>query len=224
MIPAIMLVINTGALSSVFLTLFCLTMSRPPLQHIPVMYLMGVAVAVIMIIQETRDQFSLVLNAVVAGTMYIHLALSLLINIYATSIIALKAWCVHVTKKHFINYALIDDTMHAYIQEIPQVADGKRYRYAFHADYSTSFRPTAGDNTVCPHCNAPWTMPHVLFDCDAFWEARGTILDPIYHNTIHHLFSSKNGGRRLVEFLHATQALLRPLPPRPTDPPWTETR
>jgi hypothetical protein len=124
-----MLVINTGALSSVFLTLFCLTMSRPPLQHIPVMYLMGVAVAVIMIIQETRDQFSLVLNAVVAGTMYIHLALSLLINIYATSIIALKAWCVHVTKKHFINYALIDDTMHAYIQEIPQVADGKRYRY-----------------------------------------------------------------------------------------------
>jgi hypothetical protein len=96
--------------------------------------------------------------------------------------------------------------------------------HAFHADYSSSFRPTAGDNTSCPHCSEPWTMPHVLFDCDAFWEARGLHLDPIYHNTIHHLFSSNNGRRRLVEFLHATQALLHPLPPRPTDPPWTGTR
>jgi hypothetical protein len=67
-------------------------------------------------------------------------------------------------------------------------------------------------------------MPHVLFDCDTFWEARGPILDPIHHNTTHHLFSSKNGGRRLIEFLHATQALLRPLPLRPTDPPWTGAR
>jgi hypothetical protein len=67
-------------------------------------------------------------------------------------------------------------------------------------------------------------MTHALFDCDAFWEARGLLLDPIYHNTIHHLFSSKDGSRRLVEFLHATQALLRPLPPRPTDPPWTRAR
>jgi hypothetical protein len=96
--------------------------------------------------------------------------------------------------------------------------------HAFHADYSNSFRPTAGDNTSCPHCDAPWTMSHVLFDCDAFWEARGLILDPIYHNTTHHLFSSANGGRCLVEFLHATQALLRPLPPCPTDPPWTGAR
>jgi hypothetical protein len=96
--------------------------------------------------------------------------------------------------------------------------------HAFHADYSSSFRPTAGDNTTCPHCQERWTMPHVLFECDAFWEARGLHLDPIYHNTIHHLFSSKNGGRRLVEFLHATQALLRPLPLRPTDPPWTGAR
>jgi Reverse transcriptase (RNA-dependent DNA polymerase) len=96
--------------------------------------------------------------------------------------------------------------------------------HAFHADYSSSFRPTAGDNTSCLHCHALWTMPHVLFECDTFWEPRGLILDPIHHNTIHHLFSSNNGGRRLVEFLHATQALLRPLPPRPTDPPWTRAR
>jgi hypothetical protein len=95
--------------------------------------------------------------------------------------------------------------------------------HAFDATYSTQFRPSANDNTTCPHCHVPWTIPHVLFDCDAFWEARGLFLDPVYHNTIHTLFSCKNGGRRLVEFLHATQALLRPLPPRPTDPPWPGT-
>jgi hypothetical protein len=67
-------------------------------------------------------------------------------------------------------------------------------------------------------------MPHVLFDCDTFWEPHGIILDPISHNTIHQLFSSESGGRRLVEFLHTTQALLRPLPPRPTDPPWTKAQ
>jgi hypothetical protein len=96
--------------------------------------------------------------------------------------------------------------------------------HAFHADYFSSFCLTAGDNTTCPHCNAPWTMPHVLFDCDTLWEACGTILDPIYHNTIHHLFSSKNSSHRLIEFLHATQALLCPLPLHPTDPPWTKTQ
>jgi hypothetical protein len=96
--------------------------------------------------------------------------------------------------------------------------------HAFHADYSASFRPTAGDTTLCPHCGHLWTMTHVLFDCDLFWEERGLILDPLHHNTTRHLFSSKDGGHRLVEFLHATQALLRPLPPRPTDPPWTGTQ
>ena len=33
-------------------------------------------------------------------TQVAHLAFSLLINIYATSIIALKAWCVHVFEKY----------------------------------------------------------------------------------------------------------------------------
>jgi hypothetical protein len=60
--------------------------------------------------------------------------------------------------------------------------------HAFHADYSSSFRPSAGDNTSCPHCNTPWTMPHVLFDCNEFWEAHSSFLDPLYHNTIHELF------------------------------------
>jgi len=95
MIPVVMLVINAGALSSVFLTLFCLTMSRPSLQHIPVVYLMAIAVEfVIIIIPDMSALFSPVLFPMLSGTILTHLALSLLINIYATSIIALKAWCV----------------------------------------------------------------------------------------------------------------------------------
>jgi len=96
MIPVIMLVINIGAPSSDFLTLLCLIMARPSLQHIPVIYLMGVAVMVIVLIPEARARFSTVfLTRMLNDTIFTHLALSLLINIYATSIITLKAWCVH---------------------------------------------------------------------------------------------------------------------------------
>jgi hypothetical protein len=42
--------------------------------------------------------------------------------------------------------------------------------HAFDATYSASFHPTANDNTSCPHCPSPWTITHVLFECDAFWE------------------------------------------------------
>jgi hypothetical protein len=96
------------------------------------MYLMTVAAeAVIMLIPETRARFSPVLIPTPGGTIFIQLALSLLINIYATFIIALKAWCVHFDRilgKHLVDCALIDDPMRAYIQEIPQVADENRDR------------------------------------------------------------------------------------------------
>jgi hypothetical protein len=36
------------------------------------------------------------------------------------------------------------------------------------------------------------------------------------------IFSNAHGGRRLCEFLKTTNALLRPLPPRP-DQPWDPT-
>jgi len=133
MIPVVMLIINTGALSSDFLILFCLTMAHSSLQHIPVIYLTSVVVRAIMYIPEMTARVSyILLIRMLDGTVLTHLVLSLSINIYATSIIALKAWCVHfdrVTGTHFTNCALIDDTMRAYIQEIPQVADGKWYRY-----------------------------------------------------------------------------------------------
>jgi hypothetical protein len=61
--------------------------------------------------------------------------------------------------------------------------------HAFHADYSASFRPTAGDNTTCPYCGQLWTMTHVLFDCDRFWEECGLILNPLHHTHTHtHIF------------------------------------
>jgi len=130
MIPVVMLVINTGALSSDFLTLFCLTIACP---YIPAIYLTAVAAVAIVLIPEASARFSAAfLVRMVNGTLLAHLALSLLINIYATSIIALKAWCVHfdrVTGKLSTYCALVDDTMRAYIQEIPQVADRKRCRY-----------------------------------------------------------------------------------------------
>jgi hypothetical protein len=91
--------------------------------------------------------------------------------------------------------------------------------HAFHANHSSIFHPLARDNITCPHCDAPWTMLHILFECNEFWKLRGMILNPIAPPTIHQLFSSYNGGQHLVEFLHATQALLHPLPACPTDPP-----
>jgi len=72
-----------------------------------------------------------------------HLTISLLINISATSIIAFKAWCARfdrVLRKHLLT-ALIDDTTHPPMQEIPQVADGKRDRCP---------NPWAGDQDIGP--------------------------------------------------------------------------
>jgi hypothetical protein len=65
-------------------------------------------------------------------TQVAHVALSSLINIFATSIITLKAWCVRVYGvfgKYFVECAFIDDATCTYIQEIPQVTDRKRDRY-----------------------------------------------------------------------------------------------
>jgi len=83
--------------------------------------------------------------------------------------------------------------------------------HTFHANKSSSFYPMADDNSTCPHCRDLWTMNHILFKCLEFWEPQGMILNPHSHNTAHHLFSSKTGRHQLIEFLHATQALLHPL-------------
>jgi hypothetical protein len=50
MILVVLLAINTGVLSSVFMTLFCLTMTCPSFGHILVVYLMMLTAWVIEII------------------------------------------------------------------------------------------------------------------------------------------------------------------------------
>jgi hypothetical protein len=98
--------------------------------------------------------------------------------------------------------------------------------HAFDADYSDRFRPTAGDTTTCPCADSDayasqdlpprHTITHILTECPLHSCARARYL----HNpsTPNEVLLDERGGRNLVDFLHYTQALLRPLPPRP-DPP-----
>jgi hypothetical protein len=127
MIPVVMLGIKIGALSSLFLTLFYLTLTYL-FEYILVIYLITVTARAIEFISYNQTGY-IRLHLLIDIAQVAHVTLSLLINISATSIIALKAWCVRfdgVFGKHIVDYALIDDTMHAYIQEIPQVAGGER--------------------------------------------------------------------------------------------------
>ena len=103
-------------------------------------------------------------------------------------------------------------------------------RHAFDANYSMNFRPQANDTTLCP-CDTTWetraanpsddlappihhTVEHVLTNCPHFNEQRIAIFGS-RSPSLPFIFGTERGGRQLVEFLHATQALLRPLPPRP---------
>ena len=108
-------------------------MACPSIQNIPGIYLTFVAVTAIEFIQQASARLSpAFLDGMLNGTLLAHFALSLLINIYATSLISLKAWYVRfncVTGKLSTYCPFVDDTMRTYIQEIPQVADGKRCRY-----------------------------------------------------------------------------------------------
>jgi hypothetical protein len=112
MIPVVMLGINSGAISSLFLTFsFCLAMTCPYFEHIPVIYLMTIVLRVIELFSHGNTQRIILLIYMLSITQVAHLAFSLLINIYATSIIALKAWCVHVcgvSEKQLVDFALID--------------------------------------------------------------------------------------------------------------------
>jgi hypothetical protein len=112
MIPIVMLGINIGVLSSHFLIVFCLTVPCTS-EHIPVVYLTTVALrATLLTLEEGAHDMRRDLNHVVIGTQLTHQSLSLFINIFATSLIALKAWCVCVDSvfgKQIVDYALIDD-------------------------------------------------------------------------------------------------------------------
>ena len=100
------------------------------------------------------------------------------------------------------------------------------FDHAFTASYSDRFRPSAGNNTGCPcgqtyitrddlslpFCN---TLHHGLFHCRDRVKAHETHLP---FTSLDAIFTSARGGAVLCRYIHASQAFLRPPPPRP-DPP-----
>ena len=124
-----MLAINIGTLSPLFLTFIYLMMARCSYVPILVIYLMLITMRVtILIVWEGQvDRFlnlpPILLN-IFNGTLLANQALSLSINIYATSMITVKAWCVRidlvyrVLRKYKTDSALFDDITYAYMQEI----------------------------------------------------------------------------------------------------------
>jgi hypothetical protein len=125
-----MLVINTDALSSLFLTLFCLTMTCPPFEHNTVIYLIMVAgsVAVDSLKKEgRRDDPSL--GIILAVAQVAHQALFLLVNIFYNVIIALKVWRVrvHGVFGNILLTALIDNMTRVNAGNLNTIScDGKR--------------------------------------------------------------------------------------------------
>jgi hypothetical protein len=86
-------------------------MTCPSLEHDLVIYLMtiaGRAIQILFVFKLEEVQNILIVSHMITITQVAHLTLSLLINIFATSIIALKAWCVHsgVFGKYFLEVRL----------------------------------------------------------------------------------------------------------------------
>ena len=85
--------------------------------------------------------------------------------------------------------------------------------HAFHADYSDHFCPGAGDNTSCPHCCHQLMPTHIFVTCpDPCLICLRQCLIPGHFS---YFFMMEFEAAQLCLFLHYSQALLRPLPPRP---------
>ena|SRR5579863_4327057 len=97
MIPVVMSAVNASTLSSHFLTLLCLIVTYPSFEHFPVTYLLMVVARAALLTAGERDRVSrMPLASMIYFSVVAHLALSLLINILTTSIIAFKAWYVRI--------------------------------------------------------------------------------------------------------------------------------
>ena len=96
--------------------------------------------------------------------------------------------------------------------------------YNFDASYSIAFRPTAGDNLICPcsdahqstgsqpHIQHLHTKEHVIFKCTRYAQQRQNILSGI--TSLRSAFQTLNNATRLCEFLSQTRcSILFPLPP-----------
>jgi hypothetical protein len=85
------------------------------------------------VIQFIKDPQKFSITSVMSDiAQVVPLTLSLFINIFATSIIARKAWYVRVHGvfgKYIVDCILVGDTTCMYIKEIPQATHGKRDQY-----------------------------------------------------------------------------------------------
>jgi hypothetical protein len=88
-----MLGINTGAISS---HLVATRRNCPYFEYILAIYLTTIVLRAIELISDSSLQMYNRLIHTINATQVTHLTFSLLINIYATSVMALKAWCVNV--------------------------------------------------------------------------------------------------------------------------------
>jgi hypothetical protein len=135
MIPVVMLAINTGVFFPLFIMLFCFTVTCPSFVYILVIYLIIVVGGAINIFfSRGTIQMYITLDIILTFSQVAQVVLSLLINIFAMSITALKAWCVRihgVFPNHCVDVdcTLINNITCTYIQEILQVAEGKWDRY-----------------------------------------------------------------------------------------------
>ena len=90
--------------------------------------------------------------------------------------------------------------------------------HGFFQEYSSRFRPTAGDNVICP-CHAYprlFTRDHVLTQCPLHTTPRHRHFGR--YRTLDYILGTEDGGNAFADFLDETGVFLRPLPPRP-DPP-----
>lgn len=87
--------------------------------------------------------------------------------------------------------------------------------HGFHAGYSERFRQGADGSVTCPR-GRPHTLNHVLLHCRLHNLLRRCIFGQ--HANSDYIFGTEDGGKKLGDFLLATNDLRRPLPPRP-DPP-----
>jgi hypothetical protein len=85
----------------------------------------------------------------------------------------------------------------------------------FDADYSSKFRPTAGDWTDCPCCGVFYMANHVLKDSNCYAIERKGLLDAL----LKHSLATFTGRQKLAKFLHTNQVFLQPLDPVPLDIP-----
>ena len=122
MFPVVMLVINIRALRSLLFICFA---SPVLLSILPVIYMLTVAVRASLLIAPGGVHIHRDFTRTIDIAQVTNMVLSLLTNIFATSIIALKAWCVRIDVLGTFLLTAPLSTTRSFIKAISRVADDK---------------------------------------------------------------------------------------------------